>query len=144
MLLVTNQVELASSIYNALDFMTSLYSMLVFLSGVLIGSVVGYIYGFATASHADVMAGVCPRTNNKILIFFARPTATLNWWEGSLFVIVMLAYIPIFFGLFAVPAVIGIKLNIDDPITIKVTYSISVGALLFARRFGTKAWRNLV
>lgn len=124
--------------------MTSLYSALIILSGVLIGSIVGYIFGFATASHADVMAGVRPRTNNKILIFFARPTATLNWWEGSVFAIVMLVYIPIFFGLFAVPLVIGIKLNIDDPITIRFTYSICAGAVFFTRHFGTKAWRNLV
>jgi len=124
--------------------MTSLYSALVILSGALIGSIVGYIFGFATASHPDVMAGVRPRTNNKILMFFARPTATLNWWEGSLFVIVMLAWIPIFFLLLAVPALIGIKFNIDDPVTVRVTYLIAVGALFFVRRFGAKAWGDLV
>lgn len=124
--------------------MTSLYSALVILSGVLVGSIVGYIFGFATASHPDVMAGACPKTNNKILRFFARRTATLNWWEGSLFVIVMLAWIPVFFGLCAVPAMLGNQLNIDDPVTIRITYLIFAGALFFARRFGIKGWRNLV
>jgi hypothetical protein len=124
--------------------MTSLYSALVILCGVLIGSALGYLFGFVNASHADVMAGVSPRTNNKILLFFARRTAYLNWWEGSVFFIVILAWIPLFFGLCAVPIVIGNILDVDDPVTTRVAYLMFVGGLFFARRFGAKAWRNLV
>lgn len=124
--------------------MTTLNPALVVLSAVLVGSIIGYIFGFAVASHADVLEGVRPRTNNKFLLFIARPTADFKWWEGIMFAIAMLAWIPIFFGLCAVPALIGNGLAIDDPMIFKVTYVIFGCVLFFARRFGAKVWRNLV
>ncbi len=124
--------------------MNILSSALVILSAVCVGSLIGYIFGFAMSAHSDVMNGVRPRTNNRFLLFIARPTASFNFVEGIVFFFLMLAWLPIFFGLCAVPAIIGNKLGIDDALLIKVTYAVFVGVVFVARRYGAKAWSALV
>jgi hypothetical protein len=120
-----------------------LQPILVILSSVLVGAVLGYVMGFSIAAHPDVMAGVRPKTNSKFLLFMARPTASFSFLEGILFLLVMLAWLPTFFALFAVPAMIGNQLGVQDSVTITVAYVVLGGVLLFARRFGVKAWNAL-
>jgi hypothetical protein len=96
------------------------------------------------ASHNDVIAGVRPRTESKFLRFLARPTATLSSAEKIMFAPLMIFWVPMFFGLFAIPAIIGNALSVDDNVTVKVTYAVLSGALLIARKFGKRAWNALV
>ena len=124
--------------------MNILSAALVILSAICVGGLIGYISGFAMSAHSDVMSGVRPRTNNRFLLFMARPTASFNFAEGIVFLFLMLAWIPIFLGLCAIPAIIGSKLDIDDSLLIKVTYAVFVGAAFLARRYGAKAWGALV
>ena len=124
--------------------MSVLSVALIILSAVCVGGLIGYIFGFAMSAHPDVVNGVCPRTNNRFLLFIARPTTSFNSVERIVFFFLMLAWLPIFFGLCAVPAMVGTKLAGDDPLLIKVTYAVFIGVSFVTRRFGAKAWAALV
>lgn len=117
---------------------------LVILSAISVGGLIGYIFGFAMSAHSDVISGLRPRTNNRFLLFIARPTASFNFVERVVFFFLMLAWLPTFFGLCAVPAIVGTKLGVDDPLLIEVTYAVFVGFAYFSRRYGAKAWSALV
>ncbi len=124
--------------------MTTLFDALIILSAVCAGGIIGYIFGFAIAAHPDVVEGVRPKTNNRFLLLIARPTASLNPVERIVFIFVMLAWLAIFFGLCAVPALVATKLGVDDLLLVKVAYLIFAGVSFYARRYGAKAWRILV
>jgi hypothetical protein len=123
--------------------MNVLSSTLTILSAICAGAVMGYIFGFVRSAHFDVMSGVRPRTNNRFLIFICPPTASYNFAEGLVFLFLMLAWIPIFFGLCSVPVIVGSKLGLGIPF-VKMTYVGYFAAMLTFLRYGAKAWSALV
>ena len=78
--------------------MSILLSAITIFSAIFVGVVIGYITGFAMSAHPDILQGLKPRTNNKLLLLIARPTASFNYLERVMFIIIMLAWIPVFLG----------------------------------------------
>ena len=78
--------------------MDILHVILTALSGIVAGGIVGIVFGFSMASHADVMRGVRPATSNRLILFVARPTSEFRSWESVVFLLLMLVWLAVFFA----------------------------------------------
>ena len=123
--------------------MSVLPAFLVALCGVGAGALVGVVFGFSIASHADVLRGVRPNTTNRLILFLARPTSEFGLFGGILFVVLMLAWLAVFFGLCALPAIAAQRLTGDGPPLVLVAYGFFAVATWLGRRFGAHAWGAL-
>jgi hypothetical protein len=116
----------------------------VVVSGFAVGGVIGTIFGFSLASHYDVMAGKRPTTSNRFLRWICRPTREFGVVEGLFFVLLILAWMVMFFALFAVPVLVAIKLDGEDSPLMGVAVASVVAASYFARHLGRKLWQRVL
>lgn len=120
--------------------MNILGASLVALSSLAAGGIVGFVFGFSLASHADVLRGVRPATTNRLVLFLARPTSEFRLLESLLFLILMGTWLAVFFALCAVPAVVAGRFLGDAELLMPVGYVLFVVAGWFGRRFGKHVW----
>lgn len=115
----------------------------VVLIGLLSGGILGLVLGFSAASHRDVLSGFRPNTNNRFILFLARPTSEFTGLESALFLLLMLLWLAVFFGLCALPAIAAAKLEGDGPPLLLVAYGFAFGAWWLGQRVGAQAWSNM-
>ena len=120
-----------------------LSAVLVAIVGAVCGGIVGIVFGFSATSHRDVLRGVRPVTDSKIIRFLARPTAEMNPAEGVLFVFIMLAWLAVFFGLMLLPAVASGRLTEGAVPLAPVAYGFTAVAWWLGFKFGARAWRTM-
>lgn len=123
--------------------MTALPAALTILSAVCAGAILGYVFGFSRSADAAVTNGVRPKTRNRFLVFIFRPVAGYHLGEAFLFLLLMAAWMVIFFVLVATPILVGAKLFGLQLAFVKMTYVLFFGFMFIAWRFGAKAWRRL-
>lgn len=121
--------------------MTALFA-LVILTALFSGAAIGCAFGFAIASHGDSTAGIRPRTGNALVRFISKRPAEYNFFEGLAFAILMIAWLPIFFGLCALPYILADQAIIDDSFKVNVLYIAFGLALLLSRGLGARAWNT--
>jgi hypothetical protein len=114
------------------------------LIGILSGGALGIVLGFSVASHRDVLSGIRPNTRNRLILFLARPTSEMRGFETVLFLILMLLWLVVFFGLCALPAVAAGRFEGDGPPLFLVAYGFAVGAWWLGQRIGIQAWSNML
>ena len=120
--------------------MSAMATCLVVLCGLVSGALVGTVFGFSLASHADVLRGIRPNTTNRLILFLARPTRELSLVGGAVFVGVMCVWLIVLFGLCALPAIASQHLSGDGPPLILFAYGAFALASWLGRRFGAHAW----
>jgi hypothetical protein len=120
--------------------MNILGASLVSLSSLAAGGIVGFVFGFSLASHADVLRGVRPATTNRLVLFLARPTSEFRLHESLLFLILMGTWLAVFFALCAVPAIVAGRFLPDTELLMPVGYLLFVAAGWLGRRFGKHVW----
>lgn len=120
-----------------------LSAVLVAIVGVVCGGIVGVVFGFSATSHPDVLRGVRPDTNSRIIRFLARPTAEMSPAEGLLFILLMLAWLGVFFGLMLLPGVAAGRLTEDTVPLVPVAYVFTAVAGWLGFKFGAHAWRTM-
>lgn len=111
--------------------------------GLLAGGVLGVVLGFSVASHKDVLRGVRPTTKNRLILFLARPTAEMNFGEGIIFLLLMLLWLAVFFGLILLPAIASERLSGDSPNLILLAYGCSALSWWLGQKFGAHAWSTI-
>ncbi len=117
---------------------------LIFLTAIFIGAIIGYVFGFARTAHPDIMLGVRPKSTNRLLLLMARPTSSLKFVEGIVFTLVMFIWVPIFFGLCAVPGILAYRFGFGERISPEILYGVFVVVAWLASFSGAKAWRAMV
>lgn len=120
-----------------------LSAVLVAIVGAVCGGIVGVVFGFSATSHTDVLRGVRPVTNSRIIRFLARPTAEMSPAEGVLFVLLILAWLAVFFGLMLLPAVAAGRLTEDTVPLVPLAYGVTAVAWWLGFKFGAHAWRTM-
>lgn len=120
--------------------MNILGATLVSVASLAAGGIVGFVFGFSLASHADVLRGVRPATTNRLVLFLARPTSEFRLLESLLFLILMGTWLAIFFALCAVPAIIADRFLDDTELLMPVAYVLFVAAGWLGNRFGKHVW----
>ena len=113
-------------------------------TGLVVGCLIGTIFGFSLASHYDVLAGRRPTASNRFLRWLCRPTREYGLIEGILFVLLMLAWLVVFFALCAIPVAVAAKIDGDDSSLIGVAIVSFVAASYFARGLGRKLWQRVL
>ncbi len=114
--------------------------VIVALVALLIYLFLGYVFGFAVASHNDILKGKRPITSNKLINFLARPTKEIQGIEKIIFIAGMLIWTIIFFLFVAVPVILAQKIapNISE----YVIYFL-VPLMFIGRYIGIKSWKKL-
>lgn len=121
--------------------MDAISAILQIFSAVIAGGVIGVIFGFSIASHNDVLRGVRPLTQNRFILFLARPTSEFSFFEGVLFFALILAWLVAFFAICAVPAFVSSKMSNGGLIAAEIVYAIFVLAGWLGRKFGAHIWK---
>ncbi|MBV8034943.1 hypothetical protein [Roseateles sp.] len=114
---------------------------LVAIFGLACGAAVGFVFGFALTSHADVLRGIRPNTKNRLVLFLARPTSEMGLLSSVLFLAIMCAWLAVLFGPCALPAIASEHLSGDGPPLILLAYGCFALAAWLGRSFGAHAWR---
>jgi hypothetical protein len=120
--------------------MNILGATLVSIASLAAGGIVGFVFGFSLASHADVLRGVRPATTNRLVLFLARPTSELRLLESLLLLVLIGAWLVVFFALCAVPAVVAGRFLDDAELLTPVGYILFMSAGWLGRRFGKHVW----
>ena len=110
------------------------------ISGILY-LILGTILGFALSSHKDVLAGYRPNTNNRLILFLARPTQNIRGIEKVIFVIGMLLWFPVFIGLVAAPIVLASKYAPDSE---QLIFLMLIPCAIVGKLYGSYKWRKLL
>ena len=114
--------------------------VVVLLATLIIYIGLGYIFGFAVASHNDVLSGVRPESNNKFITFICRPTTEIKGVEKLIFSVGMIIWTLCFFALIALPVVLASKNSPEY--SDYIIYAII--PLMFAGKlFGALSWKNV-
>jgi hypothetical protein len=114
---------------------------LVSASSIGAGAAVGFVLGFSVASHADVLRGVRPQTQNRLVLFLARPTSEFNFLEGVVFLGLMATWLGVFFALCALPALVAGRFGVEAEMLIPVGYGVFLVSGWLGRRFGAHVWK---
>lgn len=126
---------------SALDIMDALSAVLQIISALFAGGIIGGIFGFSVASHNDVLRGVRPHTESRLIHFLARPTSEFSLFEGALLFVIILVWLVIFCALCALPAIVYSRTSNNGLITVEIVYTIFVLAGLLGRKFGGHVWK---
>lgn len=118
-------------------------AILVALVGFFAGGCLGVVLGFSVASHKDVLQGVRPTTTNRLILFLARPTREMKFLEAIVFLLLMLVWLAVFFGLVAAPAIASTRLSGDSPPLILLAYGCAAVAWWVGQKFGAHAWSTM-
>jgi hypothetical protein len=117
--------------------------VVVLLVSLAAGAVLGVVLGFSLASHNDVLRGVRPNTNNRLIVFLARPTSEMRGSQAVIFLLLMLVWLVVFFGLLAVPALAAQHLAGEGPPLHLPAYGVAAVAWWLGSRFGANAWKTI-
>lgn len=94
--------------------MSTVAPLVAIITGCVSGLVLGVAHGFASASHAAVLAGTNHRPANRFVAFLARRTAGLRLREYLVFLLLMAAWLVLFFVLIALPLIVGALLHVPE------------------------------
>ncbi|WP_444893094.1 hypothetical protein ACJJIE_22985 [Microbulbifer sp. TRSA001] len=114
--------------------------VIVVVSGILY-LIFGVVVGFALSSHKDVLLGRRPNTQNKFILFLARPTQSMQGIDKVVFVIAMLLWFPVFICLVAAPIVLASKYA---PELEQLIFIMLIPCVLAGKFYGSYKWRTLL
>ena len=116
------------------------WTSIVFVAGA-VGGLCGLIKGFAQAAHRDVLAGIRPNVQSRLLRAFFRPSFELSSAETlAVFGAVLLSVVA-FFGLCTLPIYVAEKLGIDGAIPVSIV--VALVALFAAAPVGRRLWAKV-
>lgn len=118
-------------------------TFVVLLVGLVSGALLGGVLGFGAASHKDILRGVRPNTRNRFLLFVARPTSEARGWEAIAFLLLIIAWLAVFFGLVLMPGVAAERLAGEGPPLHLYAYGATAVAWWLGSKFGAHVWRTL-
>lgn len=121
-----------------------LNAVAVALIGLLSGGVLGAFLGFSGASHRDVLSGFRPNTKNRLVLFLARPTSEMRGLESVFFLVLMLCWLVVFFGLCALPAFAAERFSGEGSSLILLAYGFAFVAWWLGRRAGAQVWSKML
>jgi hypothetical protein len=113
-------------------------------AGAAAGGTVGFVFGFALSGHHDVLRGIRPDTQNRLLLFICRPTADLRPIETLVMFLLLCVWLALFLFLLAAPAIAAQHFTPDSPTAPLIAYGTFLASGWILSRFGAHAWRTLV
>jgi hypothetical protein len=110
------------------------------LISLIIYPCLGYIIGFSLTAHKDILNGVRPNSQNKVVLFLARPTSEIKGIEKLIFIVGILIWTVSFFLLATLPVILAEKFSLE--ISEYAGYAI-IPLMIVGKLAGDKAWKTI-
>jgi len=106
------------------------------------GVVLGIVYGFALASHTDVMSGTNHRPSNRFIAFFVHRSSQRSVGDLLLVLLLLLVWFVVFLVLLALPLLVGHMLALPQGWWGIASYIVVFALAFLTRPLGAKLWRQ--
>ena len=87
--------------------MSELLAVLPVIAGGIAGAITGTIFGFALASHRDVLVGLMRKPSNRFIAFVARPSSEFSSFESLAYLALLLIWCIVLLALCALPILVA-------------------------------------